>query len=50
MDDMDKVALAVPADNLNLAVRPTDRWAQAAPHFRTTPRASLSLRNPAKRG
>jgi hypothetical protein len=49
MDDMDKVAL-VPADNLNLAVPLTHRLAQAAPHSRTTSRASLSLRIPAKRG
>jgi Protein of unknown function (DUF4239) len=50
MDDMDKVALAVPADNLNLAVPPTHRLAQAAPHSRTTSRVSLSLRRPTKHG
>jgi hypothetical protein len=50
MDDMDKVALAVPADNLNLAVPPMHRLAQAAPHSRTTSRVSLSLRRPTKHG
>ena len=48
MDDMDKVALTVLGDDLQLAAAPP--LAQAAADSRVTSRPSLSLRNQAKRG
>ena len=50
MDDMDKVALTVLGDDLQLAAAPRHPAAQAAAHPRITPRPSLSLRDSPKRG
>jgi len=50
MDDMDKVALTDIGDKLKLASAPPYHGPQAEVHSRTTSRASLSLRIPAKHG
>ena len=50
MDDMDKVALTGLRDSLDLAAGPPYDSSRAATHSRATSRATLSLRNPPKRG